>query len=158
MGAGGLLPATLALVADLYPPRQRGVPLGVVGAVQELGNVMGPVYGAVVLAFGSWRTIFWINLAVGLVLAAVIRRSAPRAGDRRPRVRCAGPATVDWPGALLAAGALTAVRARHGPAGAPADGVTAGLAFLPVAGSQPVALPAGAGRCAPRRCCSSSGA
>ena len=74
IGGGGLVPATLALVADLYPPRRRGLPLGVVGAVQEFGNVVGPLYGAVVLAFGTWRDIFWINLAVGLVLAAVIRQ------------------------------------------------------------------------------------
>ena len=78
IGGGGLLPATLALVADLYPPRERGLPLGIVGAVQELGNVLGPLYGAVVLAFGDWRDIFWINLALGLVLAAVIRARAPR--------------------------------------------------------------------------------
>src|SRR6478609_371483 len=72
VGAGGLVPATLALVADLYPPRQRGRPLGLVGAVQELGNVLGPLYGAVVLAVGGWRDIFLINLAVGLGLAGVI--------------------------------------------------------------------------------------
>ena len=72
VGGGGLVPVTLALVADLYPADRRGVPLGVVGAVQELGSVIGPLYGAVVLAVGDWRDIFWINLAVGLVLAAAI--------------------------------------------------------------------------------------
>ena len=66
------MPVTLALVADLYPADRRGVPLGVVGAVQELGSVLGPLYGALVLAVGDWRDIFWINLAVGLVLAAAI--------------------------------------------------------------------------------------
>ena len=72
VGGGGLVPVTLALVADIYPAERRGVPLGVVGAVQELGSVLGPLYGAVVLVFGDWRDIFWINLAVGLVLAAGI--------------------------------------------------------------------------------------
>ena len=43
VGGGGLVPATLALVADLYPPARRGVPLGAVGAVQELGSVIGPL-------------------------------------------------------------------------------------------------------------------
>ena len=37
VGGGGLVPATLALVADLYPAERRGVPLGVVSAVQEIG-------------------------------------------------------------------------------------------------------------------------
>ena len=77
VGGGGLVPVTLALVADLYPAERRGVPLGVVGAVQELGSVIGPLYGAVVLSFGSWRDIFWINLAAGLVLAAAIATLGP---------------------------------------------------------------------------------
>ena len=45
---------------------------GIVGAVQELGSVLGPLYGAVVLAFGDWRDIFWLNCAIGLVLAAAM--------------------------------------------------------------------------------------
>ena len=73
VGGGGLVPATLALVADLYPVERRGVPLGVVSAVQELGSVIGPLFGALVLAVADWRGIFAINLAVGLVLAAAIR-------------------------------------------------------------------------------------
>lgn len=73
VGGGGLVPATLALVADLYPADRRGVPLGIVSAVQELGSVIGPLFGAVVLAVADWRAIFLVNLAVGLVLAAAIR-------------------------------------------------------------------------------------
>ena len=76
VGGGGLVPATLALVADLYPVHRRGVPLGVVSAVQELGSVLGPLFGALVLAVADWRAIFAINLAVGLVLAAAVRAVA----------------------------------------------------------------------------------
>ncbi|HEX8779713.1 MAG TPA: MFS transporter, partial [Nocardioides sp.] len=57
VGGGGLVPATLALVADLYPRERRAVPLGVVSAVQEIGSVLGPLLGALVLAVADWRTI-----------------------------------------------------------------------------------------------------
>jgi MFS family permease len=140
VGAGGLLPATLALVADLYPVHRRGVPLGLVGAVQELGNVIGPVYGALVLAFAGWRTIFWINLAVGLVLAAVIRaeRASAPEGTRR------GPRGFDWLGAVLAAGTVTALLLTMTPPDRLTSHVQLGLGFLPVVGGSrwlsPVAL------------------
>lgn len=117
VGGGGLVPVTLALVADLYPAERRGLPLGVVGAVQELGSVIGPLYGAVVLSFGTWRDIFWINLAVGLVLAAALaaltrasKPPVPLPHRRRrldlPRLNWAG---LDWPGLLLSALTLTAL-------------------------------------------------
>ncbi len=101
VGGGGLVPVTLALVADLYPADRRGVPLGVVGAVQELGSVLGPLYGAVVLSFGTWRDIFWINLAVGLVLAAAVSTLTRRTGSpdhaagATPRVD--RPIDLDYP-------------------------------------------------------------
>jgi MFS family permease len=85
VGGGGLVPVTLALVADIYPAERRGVPLGVVGAVQELGSVLGPLYGAAVLVVGDWRDIFWINLAVGLVLAAGIAAVGRQGSPRAPR-------------------------------------------------------------------------
>ena len=85
VGGGGLVPATLALVADLYPAERRGVPLGIVSAVQELGSVLGPLFGAVVLAVADWPAIFAINLAVGLVLAAAIRASGARPPTRPQR-------------------------------------------------------------------------
>jgi len=88
LGGGGLVPATLALVADLYPVERRGVPLGVVSAVQEIGSVLGPLFGAVILAVADWRVIFVVNLLVGAVLAAAVRRLAGRDLSRpQPRGR-----------------------------------------------------------------------
>ncbi|MFL6165343.1 MAG: MFS transporter [Ornithinibacter sp.] len=72
VGGGGLVPATLAIVAQLWPADRRGVPLGVVGAVQELGSVLGPVLGALVLVVADWRAIFWVNAFLGMLLAAAV--------------------------------------------------------------------------------------
>ncbi|RYB92137.1 MFS transporter [Nocardioides oleivorans] len=137
VGGGGLVPATLALVADLYPVERRGVPLGVVSAVQEIGSVLGPLFGAAVLAVFDWRAIFAINLAVGLVLAAAIRALAPR-GESRPRRR------PDLVGILLAlvtlvAGGVVFVR----PPSLMRD-LTWGQLFIPFAGDGRWLTPIGA--------------
>ena len=68
VGGGGLVPVTLAMVAARWPPDDRGTPLGIVGGVQELGSVIGPLYGAAVVAVASWRAIFWINVPIAVVL------------------------------------------------------------------------------------------
>ncbi len=70
LGGGGLVPVTLAMVAARWPPDARGLPLGIVGALQELGSVIGPLYGAAIVAVASWRAIFWINIPVTVVLGA----------------------------------------------------------------------------------------
>ena len=68
---------------DLYPADRRGVPLGIVSGVQEIGSVLGPLLGAVVLTVSDWRAIFALNLAVALVLAAALRVGRHRT-DRMP--------------------------------------------------------------------------
>ena len=84
LGGGALVPATLALVAALYPAERRGVPLGLVSAVQELGSVLGPLIGAAVLAVADWRAIFVLNLVVGLVLAVAIRQMGRSTRSQQP--------------------------------------------------------------------------
>jgi MFS family permease len=139
VGGGGLVPATLALVADLYPKERRGVPLGVVSAVQEIGSVIGPLFGAVVLAVADWRAIFLINLAVGLVLAAALRSLARRLVEPGGRPRRSASSVLkpgpDLLGAALllatfATGALVFVR----PAELLRD-LTWGQLFIPYTGS-----------------------
>ncbi|MBA2532896.1 MAG: MFS transporter [Nocardioidaceae bacterium] len=128
VGGGGLVPATMALVADLWPPERRGVPLGVVGAVQELGSVLGPLYGALVLAASDWRAIFWLNTAVALVLVAAFLATRQ---ESRPRPDTTG---VDVIGAVLALSVIAVVvLVMRQPESLVSD-VTYGRAFLPVVG------------------------
>lgn len=141
LGGGGLIPPTLALVAEAWPPERRGLPLGVVGAVQELGSVVGPLYGAVVLAVGDWRDIFWLNAAVGALIAAAILSlrtgDSPRDSPENGTADESPPAPGghrDWIGVVLAAAALVVLVVVMLEPESLTRGITSGLAFIPVAG------------------------
>src|SRR4051812_6595679 len=47
-GAGAMVPVSMALVADLFPPEKRALPLGIVGAIDTGGWVLGHLYGGVI--------------------------------------------------------------------------------------------------------------
>ncbi|MGH3423504.1 MAG: MFS transporter [Nocardioidaceae bacterium] len=146
VGGGGMVPATLALVADLWPAERRGLPLGVVGAVQELGSVLGPLYGALVLAVADWRAIFWLNCAVGLVLVAALRSPTIRAGAADRDAGAPSHVLRDWVGVFLLGGCLACVSLVMLEPGPLVTDLTYGLAFVPVTGGSrwltPLALAA----------------
>lgn len=128
IGGGGLIPPTLALIADTWPPERRGLPLGIVGAVQELGSVVGPLWGAAILAFGTWHDIFWLNAAVGLLIAAaLLRHRAPaERAERQLGFDLLGLVSISLAGLCLLVVMLEPESLT--------TGVTSGLAFLPVVG------------------------
>ncbi|MFN8225955.1 MAG: MFS transporter [Mycobacterium sp.] len=92
--SGALLPVTLALAADLWSARNRAAVLGGVGAAQELGSVLGPLYGiAVVAVLNTWRDVFWINLPLTAIAMLMIHFSVPahdRGAGPRERVDVIG--------------------------------------------------------------------
>jgi len=70
-GAGAMVPVSMALVADLFPPEKRALPLGIVGAVDTVGWVLGHLYGGIMVQFMTWPYLFWINLPVIAVMFVV---------------------------------------------------------------------------------------
>ncbi|MGH2718584.1 MAG: MFS transporter [Actinomycetota bacterium] len=100
--AGALLPVTFAVVGDLWEEQDRQVPLGLVGSVQELGSVLGPLYGALLAAAIGWRGLFWVNLPLAAAAIAIVGRTKPGRGSVPGR-------KVDAIGGLLLAAGLALV-------------------------------------------------
>lgn len=96
--SGLMCPQVLSVIQVTFPPRERGKAFGIFGAVIGLATILGPLLGGVLIAWNpynlDWRTIFYVNVPIGLasIIAAVARLGESRAPDA-PR--------LDVPGALL---------------------------------------------------------
>ncbi|MBF6242037.1 MFS transporter [Nocardia elegans] len=101
-----MVPQMLALINTLFPPLERPRAMAAFGATIGLGAVAGQVLGGVLLdadLFGwGWRTIFYINVPIGLVAAALAARWLPRTGStRRARLDPVGAVGISAALALL---------------------------------------------------------
>jgi len=82
LGGGAIFPVSLAVVADLYTPAERGKYLGLFGAVFGLSSLLGPGIGGFITDTISWRWIFFVNLPLGLIALFIMWRLLP--SIRRP--------------------------------------------------------------------------
>ena len=103
IGAGALVPVSLALVGDIFPPDQRARPLGLVAAMDTLGWVLGPVYGGVFMQIMPWQGLFWLN--VPLTFLALF--SVLYALRNLPMIKTYG--TFDFLGTVLIVASLSAM-------------------------------------------------
>ncbi|HZT07422.1 MAG TPA: MDR family MFS transporter [Chloroflexota bacterium] len=93
-GAGCVSPSVSALIADLFPPEQRGRWQGINGAIWGLSSVVGPILGGYLAEHVSWRWVFWVNLIPGVLAAAIMVKFLPWS------IRRASPPKVDYLGMM----------------------------------------------------------
>jgi EmrB/QacA subfamily drug resistance transporter len=67
LGAGALQPIAVAVVGDLFPPRERGKWQGVTGSTYALSAIIGPLVGGWITDYASWRWVFYVNIPVGIL-------------------------------------------------------------------------------------------
>ena len=106
IGAAFMMPATLSIVTNAFPPAERGRAIGTWAGVSALALAMGPVVGGLLTEQVSWRAIFFLNLpvaALGIIVAlAAVRESRDTTAPREVDYAGVGTLTVGI-GALVLA-------------------------------------------------------
>jgi DHA2 family multidrug resistance protein len=73
-GGGGLQPMAQAILADTFPPHQRGLAFALYGITAVMAPTIGPTLGGWITFNYSWRWIFYINIPVGIITWLLVRR------------------------------------------------------------------------------------
>jgi EmrB/QacA subfamily drug resistance transporter len=100
-GLGGaiVLPLSLTILSEAFPPERRGMIVGVYGGLAGLAVAAGPLVGGAVTEGLDWQWIFWINVPIGVAAALLAIRVLPESYG--------APARLDLPGVgLVSAGAV----------------------------------------------------
>ncbi|MGQ5638929.1 MULTISPECIES: MFS transporter [unclassified Streptomyces] len=103
IGGSMLMANSAAILTDAFPLRQRGMALGVNMVAGIAGSFLGLVLGGVLVTW-NWRSIFWVNVPIGLIGTVWAYKSLHETGVRRP-------GRMDWWGNITFAVGLTALLA-----------------------------------------------
>src|SRR6478752_7146363 len=86
LGGSMLNPVAMSIIANTFTePRERAQAVGVWGAVSGLSLALGPIVGGIAVTVVDWRSIFWVNVPVGLVAIVLALRFIPESKAARPR-------------------------------------------------------------------------
>jgi len=103
LGAAIMLPASLAILSHTFPdPAERGHAVSAWANTASLGFAVGPVLGGMLTAWIGWRSIFWLNVPVGIIAIWLNHHWTKEASLDSPR-------RIDWPGQATLGFALLAL-------------------------------------------------
>lgn len=95
LGAAALMPIAIAIIGDMFTPRERGKWQGVTGAVWGLSSIVGPLAGGWLTESVSWRWVFYVNLPIGIAATLVLIFLMPGLRGKAARLQ------LDYIGAAL---------------------------------------------------------
>jgi EmrB/QacA subfamily drug resistance transporter len=102
LGGGGIMVSIFSINADLFEPRVRARYQSYTSLMLMAAGAVGPTLGGVLSDLFGWRSIFLVNLPVGIAVLAGLAVILPnRKPDRKPK--------IDYAGAILLAGAVASV-------------------------------------------------
>ena len=104
LGAAVMMALTVALVGETVPKARTGSAMGLLGTMSAIGTTLGPSLGGVLISGFGWRTIFLVNVPLGVLNFLLARRNLP-ADRQKPKAERAG---FDIVGTLLLALTLAA--------------------------------------------------
>ncbi len=67
LGAAFLTGLGSAIIVEVFPPEQRGLGLGIRNGAVGMGIMLGPSVGGLLMNWGGWPSIFWINVPIGII-------------------------------------------------------------------------------------------
>src|SRR5207244_11165270 len=81
VGAAFMMPGTLSIISDAFPPQERGRAIGTWAGVSGLALAIGPVVGGALTEYVSWRAIFFLNLPLAVGAVAITLLAARNSRD-----------------------------------------------------------------------------
>jgi len=96
IGGGPLIPMAMVLINDAFPPRERGLAMGLFGLAAAFGPAVGPVLGGYLTDYLSWRAVFYLNVLPGLVCMGLVFVVIPSTREEHRR-------SMDLPGLITLA-------------------------------------------------------
>ena len=102
LGAGAVIPLSMTIVGELYALEERARTQALFSGVWGIASIAGPLVGGSITDALSWRWVFYLNVPIGLLATFVIAAAYPKSTRTTD-------APVDWAGAALLFGAVTAL-------------------------------------------------
>ena len=103
MGAAFMMPGTLSIISNAFPPEERGRAIGTWAGVSALALAIGPVVGGFLVENVSWQSIFFLNVPVAVGAVAVTLFATHESRDET------APRTIDIPGVATITVGLSAL-------------------------------------------------
>jgi len=103
VGAALMNPATLSIITATFPPRQRGMAIGIWAGTAGMALAIGPLLGGVITQKIDWSWIFFVNVPVGILAIVVARLAIRESRDTSAEQR------LDLPGLVTSAIGLFAL-------------------------------------------------